>query len=465
MENFSLPGTYQNNKNTVLRAALYIRVSTAEQAMHGYSIEAQKEFLEEYAKQNGMRIVGVYADEGKSASKSLHKRTELLRMVNDMEAGEIDVILFKDITRWSRNSAHYHRIQDRIDAAGGYWIAVQQPYLETRTPTGRYQVTIMLGGAQLEAEQASERIRFTNASRVPKGGVLYGYRQCPLGYTVALVDGQKRMVIDETERELVNDIFDNFILNQSVIGAVKLIADKYGLKTHDQTIRKMLKNTIYKGVYRGTENYCEPYLTPERWDDIQRMLSKRNYTAHTHTGEYFLSSLVQCPECGQNMHAAGSKYKGKRYRYFRCKNHYMYKTCSFNGQINQDKIEKWLLDNIKPEMEKWKAKVEVENAAPPTHIKQRKRIEQKIKNLRELYIDGDFTKEEYEKRKANFENQLAEIPEYTTVDTSRVEELLNSDWRAMYDALTSPEKKVFWRSIIDKIVPNGKGNYEVFFLE
>lgn len=465
MENFSLPSTYQNNNDSVLRAALYIRVSTAEQAMHGYSIEAQKEYLEEYAKNNGMRIVGIYADEGKSASKSLHKRTELTRMIEDMEAGEIDVILFKDITRWSRNSSHYHRIQDRIDKAGGFWIAVQQPYLETRTPTGRYQVTIMLGNAQLEAEQTSERIRFTNASRVPKGGVLYGDKSCPLGYTIAFVDGQKRMIIDETEREIVNDIFNDFEARQAINGTIKFIVGKYGLKLHDQTVRKMLKNTIYKGVYRGAENYCEPYLTPERWDDIQRILSKRNYTTHSHTGQYFFSSLVQCPECGQNMHAGSSKYNNKQYRYYRCKNRYIYKTCSFGGQYNQEKIEKWMLENIKPEMDKWKAKVEIENAAPPSHEKKRKSLEQKLKNLRELYIDGDFTKAEYEKRKADYESQLAEIPEYTVVDTSRVEELLNSDWRTMYDTLTNPEKKAFWRSIVDKIVPDGKGNYEVFFLE
>lgn len=286
----------------VLRAALYIRVSTAEQATHGYSLEAQKEYLETYAKDNKMRIVGVYADEGKSASKQLHKRTELLRMVKEVEEGHIDVILFKDITRWSRNSAHYYRIQERIDKAGAYWVAVQQPYLETKTPTGRYQVTIMLGNAQLEAEQTSERIKFTNLSRIPKGGVLYGAHCCPLGYTIKQFDDGKYMVKDETKIELVNEIFDYFELHGSYRGTMRYFAERYGIKLQDQSLRKMIHNTMYKGEYRGVTNYCEPYMTPERWDRLQKACRHRSYNPSGQTnGNYIFSSLLKCKECKTNM--------------------------------------------------------------------------------------------------------------------------------------------------------------------
>ena len=131
-------------------AALYIRVSTTEQAQHGYSLEAQESLLRSYAAQNGMVVYDLYADKGKSANKALSKRTGLNRMLHDAELKKFDCILFKDITRWSRNSAQYYAVQDKLDRYGVYWLAVEQPYLETKTPTGRFQVTVMLGTAQLE---------------------------------------------------------------------------------------------------------------------------------------------------------------------------------------------------------------------------------------------------------------------------------------------------------------------------
>ena len=116
-----------------MKAAGYIRVSTVDQATNGLSLAAQKDLLERYAKEHDMTLIGIYADEGKSAAKSLEKREALLRMIADAEMGKFDVILFKDITRWSRNSAQYFKVQERLDACKVGWIAVEQPYLETMT--------------------------------------------------------------------------------------------------------------------------------------------------------------------------------------------------------------------------------------------------------------------------------------------------------------------------------------------
>ena len=76
------------------RCAIYIRVSTTEQMMHGKSLEAQKEYLTNYAKEHNMAVVGVYADEGKTARKELKKRKAIHSLLQDVEAGKIDVIIF-----------------------------------------------------------------------------------------------------------------------------------------------------------------------------------------------------------------------------------------------------------------------------------------------------------------------------------------------------------------------------------
>ena len=85
-----------NNPATeILRVALYIRVSTEEQAMHGISLVAQKDSLLRYAKDRGYKIVGIYRDEGNSARKPVMKRPVMLQLLEDVKAGKIDRILFK----------------------------------------------------------------------------------------------------------------------------------------------------------------------------------------------------------------------------------------------------------------------------------------------------------------------------------------------------------------------------------
>lgn len=464
MENLNLPSTYQNN-NTVLRAALYIRVSSAEQAMHGYSLEAQREYLEAYAKENKMRVVGIYADEGKSASKCLYYRKELLRMVADMEAGEIDVIIFKDITRWSRNSAHYHRIQERIDAAGGYWIAAQQPYLETRTPTGRFQVTVMLGNAQLESENTSERIKFVQASRLPKGAAIWGSDAAPMGYEVREVDGMKRVVKKESEAEMVMAAFDHYELTHSIGSLQRFLSERFDKKMSEKSARRFLSNTLFKGEYKGVENYCEPYISAERWEQVQTI--RRNRTQYRKKNNYvfMFSGLAKCAECGASLNIVYNEVRGVRYAYYRCRNYTQFRKCTHKICTRDENLEAHMLANIEDEMSKYIQHVTVTNAEPPNTEKQRKALERKAKNLRELYIDGDIEKDEYLTRKEDYEKQIAELPEYKQVNTKKMEEFLNSDWRTLYEGLDNMQKRVFWRSIVDKIVIDNNQNIRIYFLD
>ena len=104
--------------NLARRAALYIRVSTEEQAKHGYSLEAQEKKLKAYSKEHGYKVADIYIDEGKSARKAYTKRPEFMRMMDDVKADKIDVILFIKLDRWFRNIYDYYKIQEILDAHG-----------------------------------------------------------------------------------------------------------------------------------------------------------------------------------------------------------------------------------------------------------------------------------------------------------------------------------------------------------
>ena len=162
------------------RAALYIRVSTEEQARHGLSLEDQKNNLTQFSKSHGMKIAGIYEDAGISARKPYKKRPALLRLLEDCKAGKIDLILFIKLDRWFRNVGNYYAVQEILDQYNVSWQATQEDY-ETTTASGRLKVNIMLSVAQDEADRTSERIKFVFEGKRARlepltGNIPFGYK-------------------------------------------------------------------------------------------------------------------------------------------------------------------------------------------------------------------------------------------------------------------------------------------------
>lgn len=146
--------------NKMLRCAIYIRVSTTEQMIHGKSLEAQREHLLKYAKEHGMVVVGLYADEGKTARKELKKRKAIHELIRDVKQGKIDVILFWRIDRWFRNLSDFYKVQDILDEHGVRWISTSEPGINMETRDGRLQLNVVLSIGQNEVDTTSERIKF-----------------------------------------------------------------------------------------------------------------------------------------------------------------------------------------------------------------------------------------------------------------------------------------------------------------
>ena len=406
-----------------------------------------------------MVVYDLYADKGKSANKALSKRTELNRMLRDAELKKFDCILFKDITRWSRNSAQYYAVQDKLDRYGVYWLAVEQPYLETKTPTGRFQVTVMLGTAQLESENTSQRIKFVMANRVANGGAINGTDKLPLGYRVDDSTGSKRVVKDEKAAPIVMDLFDHYrrTRNQHELG--RYLKDQYGITIWQPNLSKLLHNTMYYGEYRGNPSYCEPYLSKSEWDAIQRI--KPVYAKQTHNNLYLFRGLLRCPECGRTM-SARMKQTGRIY--YACQYHLEYHICGYAKQHRQDRIESYLLDNINPMLDA--VHVESKNIkrnAPKTQNRV-KALEAKLDRLKNLYIDGDISKEIYVEKRDKVKIELERIrADHAELDYDKLNAILNSGWRSLYDRIDPEDKAHFWRTILHHIEIKPDGTYKPWF--
>ena len=432
-----------------MTAALYIRVSSAEQ-VKGYSLEAQENLLRRYATDHNMTVYKLYADEGKSANKALSKRTALLQMVADAEAKRFDTILFKDITRWSRNSYHYWIIQDRLDKCGCSWIAVEQPYLQTKDPTGRFQVSIMLSTAQLESENISQRVRFVKDRMAQNKIPPFGDRKAPLGYRVQKIDGFRRLVIDDSKRTMMLDLFDHLLTHRNAAWTRRYILERYGKELSSSYFSHIQKNPIYCGIYKGVRDFCEPYLTEAQHSALCDW--SNSFRQAVHTDQYIFRRLVRCARCGMLMQPTAVDGRV----YYRCSNRYTKKKCDIGKTLRQEQIEQFLLESIRPAFNAYKYRVEVDRAETD-NSERIERLRGKLKRLTDLYIDGAISKDEYDRRRVSYNAEIDRLEPQRTNDISEIETLLNMPWETLYNELdTADAKGAFWRSMIKTVYFDGK---------
>lgn len=152
-----------------MRIALYARVSTEEQSLHGLSIDAQLAALRNYAPD----AVGEYVDSGVSGRLPIKKRPELQRLLRDIEAGKIDLVAFTKLDRWTRNIREYYKAQDILDAHHVAWKAIHEDY-GTQTAAEILKTNIMLAVGQDESLRTSERVKAVFEDKRRKGLAVNG---------------------------------------------------------------------------------------------------------------------------------------------------------------------------------------------------------------------------------------------------------------------------------------------------
>ena len=445
----------------IVRAALYIRVSTDEQVHEGYSLEAQRKHLLEYAKKNNYSVVDVYADEGITARKSYKKRKEFMRLISDVEAGKVDLILFIKLDRWFRSVADYHKIQEILEANNVGWRATTEQY-DTTTAGGRLYVNIRLAVAQDEADRTSERIKFVFDRKVAENEIISG--KIPLGYKVE----NKKLVIDEEGAEIVRFAFDTYLALRSRRATAFRMKATYGDKFTYRVVDVMLKNEKYIGKYRNNHGYCPPIIEKSVFEEAARINKVGASRCLSDREQYFyiFSGLLFCPVCGRRLGGVGMNKETFNYRYYRCNKYALDKACTHKTKVNEAKLEKYLLENIAEEVEKYRVEYElsIKKAKKPTISK--KVIEGKLARLRELYINELIEIDDYKKEYDSLHSELKKIEsqlEEKEKDFSQLEALLQSDFRDMYSLLDNEGKRALWGTIIEKIIQNEAGGYDIFF--
>lgn len=458
----------KNVTETVIRAVLYIRVSTEEQVKHGYSLQAQRERLIEYCKQKGYQVIEIYVDEGKSARSKLKNRTELLRLIEDAKQHKFDRIVFWRLDRWFRNISDYYKVQEILESNKIDWECSDEEY-STTTSNGRLHLNIKLSIAQNESDQTSDRIKFNFDNMVKNGRAITGSQGVPLGYMVSGEEKNKHVIKNPETEQIAIDMLEHIRKSGSIRQTLLYINNKYDLKICYDSMRHYLMNEKYYGYYRGIENYCEPYITRQEFEEIQSLIRKNVKFNKRH--DYIFSGLIKCPVCGCKLAGFTSvtiKKNKQKYTYpcYRCNHSYNDKLCSYKKRVVENTLEKYLLDNIEEEMRKAIKNSESAEKKDQSTVKKidKEKIRNKLARLTDLYLDGMILREKYNTEFEKLNSLLQECENEPIVlkqDLSQYKQFLKLNGLSIYSQLNNTSKRMFWVKYIDNIIYNEDNTYSI----
>lgn len=426
----------------------YVRVSTEEQAVHGLSIEAQTAALEKWAQDNGHRLTNIYIDAGISARKPASKRPELQRLLADVQAGKVDLIVFTKLDRWFRNIAEYYKVQEILERHHVDWKTIQEDY-DTSTASGRLKINIMLSVAQDEADRTSERIKAVFDNKRAKREALSG--KAPIGYKVE----DKKLVKDPETQEMVEQMLQKFMSCGSMSETQKFVLDTYGVRINYQLLDKALRNKTYCGTAYGVSGMAPPYLTVQQFEKIQSM-RKRTVRKTLNDRVYLFSSLIVCGECGLRM-VSGTN-KSSPVSFYKCRGHATERNgCGNRVCMNEKKLETYLLDRVDLKLQQYKieaARIEAE-ASGRNYKREISALRTKIAKLKELYLNDLISLEEYKADHAAFseklEDLLAKEQPVQKPNLEVIERTLHTGWRADYETVGRSDKRDFWHILLKEI--------------
>ncbi|MDP1904527.1 MAG: recombinase family protein [Pseudomonadota bacterium] len=311
---------------TKKRCAVYCRVSTDERLDQSFnSIDAQREsgqaFITAQRAEGWIPVVDDYDDGGFSGGNM--DRPALKRLLADIDAGKVDIVVVYKIDRLTRNLADFAKMVEVFDQRGVSFSAVTQQ-INSATSMGRLMLNILLSFAQFEREVTGERIRDKIAASKAKGMWMGGV--VPLGYRVEA----RQLVVDPAEAGNVRRIFEQFVACRSTTDVVRWLAaegitSRKGTAFTKQALWKQLNNRIYLGEisHKG-----KPYpgqhaaiIDSTLWDAVQAVFAdnlnaRRSETWGKRVDDALLRGLLYAADGERLQPSFTTKANGKRYRYY-----------------------------------------------------------------------------------------------------------------------------------------------------
>ena len=456
---------------TLKTGAAYIRVSTDDQL--DYSPESQLKAIRDYAKRNGIIIPDeyVYQDDGISGRKA-EKRPGFQKMISDAKTKPtpFQIILVWKFSRFARNredSIVYKsmlRKQCGIDV-----VSIAEPLSDDKTS--------LLIEALLEAMDEyysinlGEEVKRGMTEKATRGEVL---SVPPYGYEIK----NKEYVIKEDEAKIVKYIFESYAKGKAARGIVEE-CNAMGARSHRgncfelRTIEYILNNPVYIGKIRWNplrktkRNYDDPDLiivdgkheriiTNELWEKAQE-ISKKKKSTHKKSEKPFafnnvLQGIVRCSACGSTLI--------KNNKYLQC-NKYIRGVCTVSHSMPYAKTVKSIFEQVKKDFElgtfQNMRKIEKDDIEKDLIKSQIIREEKMLIRIKEAFLAGIDTMEEYKESKSNIMESIKMLKSKLPSEKNEKEDLAKK--------LVKDNKKIISKLFNDKISPEEKNNILKSFLE
>lgn len=299
-----------------LRVTFYARVST-EDLRQINSLNNQANYFKDMIINNSNWIyVDGYVDEGISGTSVKH-REEFMRMIDDAKDNKFDLIVTKEISRFSRNTLDSIKYTREL-LNYGVIVLFLNDNINTALSDSELRLTIMASMAQDEIRRLSERVKFGMKRSIEKGIILgnnliYGYDKC-----------QNKLIINQEEALIVNKIFNDYVQDSSVVKIAnnlnKLnVKTKLGGKWSATSVSRIIRNPKYKGYYCGNKSEVVDYMSKkifyhdykdwviykdfkipvivseELWNKANNKINRRN---KCQKNKFLFNKKIYCKNCG-----------------------------------------------------------------------------------------------------------------------------------------------------------------------
>lgn len=485
-----------------IRCAIYTRKSTEEGLEQEFnSLDAQRESAEAYIssmKNEGWVCLPEVYDDGGFSGGTI-ERPALKRLMADVEAGEIDVVVVYKVDRLSRSLLDFSRLMETFEQHNVSFVSVTQQFSTTNS-MGRLTLNILLSFAQFEREIISERTRDKMSAARKKGKWVGGMPV--LGYDVAPRGG--RILMNKREGERVRAIYELYLERMSLMPVVQEL-DRRGWKTKQwitkkgqvrggkpfdkSTLFRLLTNIIYTGKvnYKGAiySGEHDAIIAPEVWQKVQDVLHGNGRGKGAMIRNKYgalLKGLLYCDPCGTAMTHTYVVKNEKRYRYYVCLNAQKrgYASCP-SKSLNAQEIEREVVKHIRGvgknegliaetigyakertesnlrELER--EQVLIEKELKRLHDKLRKLVEKAIPRKADGSLDTDHLADlqdqirNAEQRMNHIKEEIAELRRGAVDEQEVAKELAAFDH--IWDSLNSSEQARLLNVLIERIGYDG----------
>ncbi|MDK2792985.1 MAG: site-specific recombinase [Deferribacteres bacterium] len=456
------------------KTAIYIRVSTDEQARSGYSVEAQKKNLTEYCKRYNFNLIDYYIDSGFSGAKL--KRPELQRLVADVEQGVIDSVIVWRMDRLSRKMKHLLYLLDLFEKNDVNFYSMTENF-DAKTPVGKLLINMLGSIAEFERESIIQRINAVKETRKMKKKLPLG--NPPLGYKI-----ENNQFIYDEKAHVIKKIFEMYIYGYKP-KKIASVLNQEGYRTKDgniftrASVWRIVKNHTYAGLIeingKLVKGNIEPIVDEQTFYQAQKIIESRRIEKKKNPEKHLLTGLIYC-KCGSTMHSNASSNK----RRYKCSAKVLYfsDSCDSKGvkadfieyqvaSLIQDIIKNNKSELLNPFLEKYNEMAKQQNKiSEEISFLNRKKAEldQKLNKYFEAFEEGEIDNTVLKNRLNNLKQQKEQIEkklldlklksnEIDSIDEEKEKiKALLEQFEILWEVSDLTDKKKILSVLIEKIV-------------